>query len=112
LLSFSSIYTSQLLYKGFLYLLNIFGYKKEFEQFINIAINSNKWIKWMLNNSKATEIDKAIICGHYIFSNPEILTIKEKIKYELLSKDIHLDDYLKNLIKQSMMRYIQSFKMI
>ena len=98
--------------KGFLYLLNTFGYKKEFDLFIDTAISSNKWAKWMLPNSKATDIDKAIICGHYIFANESIVQMKQKVAKELLSKNINLDEYLKRLVKQSMMRYIQSFKMI
>ena len=98
--------------KGLLYLLNIFGYKKEFDLFIETAIKSNKWAKWMLPDSNATNMDKAIICGHYIFSNKEIIKMKQKVANELLSKNINLDKYLKILIKQSMTRYIQLFKMI
>jgi len=98
--------------KGLLYLLNTFGYKKEFDLFVDIAIASNRWKKWMIENSKATEIDKAIICGHYIFANEQIRQMKQKVAIELLSKNINLDEYLKTLIKQSMTRYIQLFKMI
>jgi hypothetical protein len=98
--------------KGFLYLLNTFGYKKEFDLFIDTAIASNKWAKWMIKDSKATRIDKAIICGHYIFANEQIIQMKQKVASELLSKNINLDEYLKILVKQSMTRYIQLFKMI
>ena len=98
--------------KGFLYLLNTFGYKEEFDLFVDIAIQSNKWIKWMLKDSKASKIDKAIICGHYIFANEQIIQMKEKVASELLNKNINLDVYLKTLIEQSMTRYLQLFKMI
>ena len=98
--------------KGFLYLLNTFGYKKEFDLFVDTAIDSNKWAKWMLKDSNATDIDKAIICGHYIFANDRIKQIKQKVTSELLSKNINLDEYLKTLIKQSMTKYIRLFKMI
>ncbi|ABL02613.1 conserved hypothetical protein [Candidatus Ruthia magnifica str. Cm (Calyptogena magnifica)] len=98
--------------KGFLYLLNTFGYKKEFDLFVNIAVSSNKWKKWILEDSKTTAIDKTIICGHYIFSNEQIIEMKQKVVSGLLRKNINLDEYLKTLIKQSMTRYIQLFKMI
>ncbi len=98
--------------KGFLYLLNTFGYKKEFDLFVDTAIASNKWIKWMIKDSNATRIDKAIICGHYIFANEQIKQMKQKVASELLSKNINIDEYLKTLVKQSMTRYIQLFKMI
>lgn len=98
--------------RGLLYLLNTFGYTKEFDLFVEIAIESNKWEKWMLKDSKATRIDKAIICGHYVFGHEQIKQIKEKVERELFNKNILLDDYLKTLIKQSMTRYMQLFKMI
>ncbi len=98
--------------KGFLYLLNTFGYKKEFDLFVDTAIASNKWVKWMIKDSNASQINKAIICGHYIFANEQIKHMKQKVASELLSKNINLDEYLKTLIKQSMTKYIQLFKMI
>ena len=98
--------------KGLLYLLNTFGYKQEFSLFIDKAIASNKWKKWMTNGSHATEIDKAIICGHYIFADNQIKQMKEQVANHLLSKNINLDEYLKTLIKQSMTRYMQLFKII
>jgi hypothetical protein len=98
--------------KGLLYLLNTFGYKQEFNFFIDRAIASNKWKKWMTNGSHATEIDKAIICGHYIFADEQIQQMKQKIKFQLLKKNIDLDEYLKVLIKQCMIKYMLSFKMI
>ena len=98
--------------KGLLYLLNTFGYKKEFDLFIETALASKKWEKWMLTNSKATTLDKAIICGHYIFSNEQIKQMKEKVSLELYKKNINLDEYLKRLIKQSMLKYIQLFNMV
>jgi len=98
--------------KGFLYLLTTFGYKKEFDLFVDTAIDSNKWVKWMLKDSNATKIDKAIICGHYIFANKKIRQMKKKIARELLKKNVNLDENLKTLVKQSMTRYIQLFKMI
>ncbi|DAB29069.1 MAG TPA: hypothetical protein CFH84_11555 [Sulfurimonas sp. UBA12504] len=98
--------------KGFLYLLNTFGYKKEFDVFVDKAIASKKWEKWMLQNTQATEIDKAMICGHYIFADEQIKQMKQKVAKELLKQNVDLDEYLKTLVKQSMLRYMQLFKMI
>lgn len=98
--------------KGLLYLLATYGYKKELDFFVNSAVDSNKWVKWIRKDSKATDFDKTLICGHYIFANSEIVQMKQKISYELLKKNIVLDEYLKTLIKQSITRYMQLFKMI
>ena len=37
------------------------------EQFIEKSYNSHKWKKWMIPNSSASDFDKAIIAGHYVF---------------------------------------------
>ena len=98
--------------KALLYILKMFGYDEEFNFFIQTALSSNKWKKWMLKNSKATDIDKAIICGHYIFANKSIKNMRDKVSRELVEKNIDLDNYLKGIIKQAMTRYIRLFKMI
>ena len=98
--------------KALLYILKMFGYDEEFNFFIQTALSSNKWKKWMLKNSKATDIDKAIICGHYIFANESIKNMRDKVSRELIVKNIDLDNYLKRIIKQAMTRYIRLFKMV
>lgn len=98
--------------KALLYILKMFGYDEEFNFFIQTALSSNKWKKWMLKNSKATDIDKAIICGHYIFANKSIKNMRDKVSRELIVKNIDLDNYLKGIIKQAMTRYIRLFNMV
>ena len=38
-------------------------------------------------DSAATDFDKAIIAGHYIFSNQSFLELKEKIDYKLKNQN-------------------------
>ena len=40
------------------------------DKFLEISYNSRKWEKWMIKNSNASNFDKSVISGHYIFSNP------------------------------------------
>jgi hypothetical protein len=98
--------------KGLLYLLQIFGYKNEFDLFVKTAVESGKWKKWMLKESAASELDKALICGHYIFALEHIRQLKSEVSVKLIKKGVHMDEFLKNLIKQSMLRYVQLFNMI
>ncbi len=98
--------------RGLLYLLSVFDFRDEFELFVQAALESKKWEKWMLENSSATDIDKAIICGHYVFSKSSIQQMRERIGARLLKHNVNMNEYLKILIKQSMMRYMQLFKMI
>ena len=79
------------------------------EEFIDIAFKSNKWKKWVIKENELSKKEKAIICGHYIFSDPRVLDIKEEVKFLLNKKKIILDEYLKNSIKKSIKRYLKGF---
>ncbi len=88
-------------------ILDKYGYANLLDKFIQISYDSMKWKKWMLNNTKASDFDKAIIAGHYIFSSDSFIEIKSEA-----SKSIkNLDDYLKNKVKQSIYRYMKAFNL-
>ena len=82
------------------------------DKFLEISYNSFKWSKWMLNTTESSDRDKAIIAGHYIFGMPEFKQLKIKAQYELDRKDIKLDDFLKEKIKNAIQRYMINFRLI
>ena len=88
------------------------GLKKLAEEFLRIAFDSNKWDKWMIEGTSATDRDKAIIAGHYVFSNKDFLQVKTKAEEKLGKKSINLNDFLKNRVKASIMRYLKHFRMV
>ena len=49
----------------------------------------------MLEKTAATDRDKAIIAGHYVFSKPEFIDLKSEVSALLNKKGIFLDEYLK-----------------
>jgi tagatose-1,6-bisphosphate aldolase non-catalytic subunit AgaZ/GatZ len=98
--------------RAFLELLESNNLGKLAENFLEIAYSSNKWRKWMTENSKATDRDKAIIAGHYVFSTTEFALLKEQAQKEFVSKDIEVDVFLKEKIKNSIMRYLRCFRMV
>ena len=66
----------------------------------------------MIKNSKANNYEKSIIAGHYIFSNPKFLEIKESAaKYLKKKKNLNLDKVLKE-IKKSILRYLYNFNLV
>jgi tagatose-1,6-bisphosphate aldolase non-catalytic subunit AgaZ/GatZ len=96
-------------------LLNILesnGLQAHADIFLQTAYNSNKWDKWMLKDTKATDRDRAIIAGHYVFSKPECITLKAEAGAMLASKGIDLELYLKQQVKQSIMRYLYNFRLV
>ncbi len=98
--------------KGLLYLMRIFGYQDAFDLFVETAFASQKWTKWMLPGTQATDLDRAIIAGHYVFGNPRIVEMKRELASKFLEQGIDLDHYLKTLIGQSMLRYCRLFRML
>jgi tagatose-1,6-bisphosphate aldolase non-catalytic subunit AgaZ/GatZ len=88
------------------------GLTKLAEIFLATAFNSRKWEKWMLTNSKASDRDKAIIAGHYVFSFPEIIEVKNLASVELKKISIDLELFLKNQVKNSILRYMKNFRLV
>ena len=82
------------------------------DEFLEIAFNSHKWDKWMLPQTKSDDRQKAIIAGHYVFSNPKIVELKQEIRLILQSKGIDLDQSLKIAVKKSICRYLKLFNLV
>ena len=88
------------------------GLAKLAERFLKIAYDSNKWDKWMLDNTTATDRDRSLIAGHYVFSKPEVSELKIEAGKELERKGIHLEEYLKQQVKHSILRYLSNFRLV
>ena len=78
--------------------------------FLRLSYDSRKWEKWMLADTTASDRDRSIISGHYIFSTCGCEEIKAKARKDLAKKQIDLDLYLKNEVKKSIFRYMKNFR--
>lgn len=96
--------------KAFVELLETNNMQKLADKFLKISFDSKKWEKWMLPNSKATDRERALIAGHYVFSNPKIEGLKKKAQSRL--KNINVDEYLKAEVRNSIMRYLRNFRLL
>lgn len=88
------------------------GLSKLADRFLQLAYDSNKWDKWMLSNTGATDRDRSIIAGHYVFSKPECVELKTEASRTLALKGIELDQFLKGQVKQSILRYLRNFRLV
>ena len=98
--------------KAFLKILKENNMSKLYEEFVELSYSSLKWQKWMKPNSKASDLEKAVISGHYNFSKPEFIEIRRKAINFLREKDIFLDLALRNSIESSIVRYLKNFRLI
>lgn len=81
------------------------------EDFFQTSYDSKKWEKWMLDDTEASDNDKSIIAGHYVFSTPAFMEIKKKAERDLNSKGVKLDRYLTDAVKSSIFRYMKNFRL-
>ena len=88
------------------------GLESSSDEFLQLAFDSNQWEKWMLPNTKATDRDRAIIAGHYIFATAQFVEIKQRITIELKKKGLELEEELKKIVKKSIFRYLRNFRII
>jgi len=82
------------------------------DRFLNLSYNSNMWKKWMLEDSSATDFDRAIIAGHYVYGTIEGREIKNAAIGKLSEKGIDLEETLKESVKKSISRYLKGFNLI
>jgi tagatose-1,6-bisphosphate aldolase non-catalytic subunit AgaZ/GatZ len=82
------------------------------ERFLQLSYESGKWKKWMIKDSIASDREKAIIAGHYIFASPECVDILAEASGILHNKGINLSDYLKEQVKISILRYLHYFNLL
>ena len=93
--------------KAFIDTLKEGSYTNLLDEFLKISYESMKWEKWMLKDTDASDTDRAIIAGHYIFSSDEFIELKAKAS----SKIDNLDSYLKSKVKESIFRYMKAFNL-
>jgi tagatose-1,6-bisphosphate aldolase non-catalytic subunit AgaZ/GatZ len=82
------------------------------ERFQAIALDSRKWDKWMLADTRATDRDRATIAGHYVFARPECIELKAEAASALAPRGIELDGHLKQAVKASITRYLRNFRLV
>lgn len=76
-------------------------------EFLDLAYNSKKWEKWVILGSDITNRNKAILAGHYVFSDERFIKIKEEAQKHI--KTVNIDEYLKSKVKDCIMNYINCF---
>jgi hypothetical protein len=95
--------------KSIVKLLTLLEMKSELLRFKEIAVEGRKWEKWMLPNSNADENDKFHIAGHYHFSNPEVVEIRQRLAVVARKKGIDAELEIESDIRSAIERYLKSF---
>lgn len=81
------------------------------DRFLQLAFDSGRWDKWMLPGTLATDEERGLIAGHYVFASDVCVSLKKEASARLETRGIELERYLKDQVKASIMRYIRCFRM-
>ncbi len=98
--------------KAFLEILENNNLNEIAEEFLQLSFESEKWKKWLIPNNDISDRLKATISGHYVFSTKEFKELKNKAKKILATKEINVDIFIKEKIKESIFRYLKNFRLI
>ena len=85
-----------------------YNLKSEKDMFLKIAYDSKKWEKWLKPNSSISDYEKALIAGHYVFSDTQFLELKSKVARNV-SHNLDIDQKVKENIKYKINYYLESF---
>ena len=84
--------------------------KKEKNIFFDLVDKSKKWEKWV--DKPMSKLQKALIAGHYLFSDKKFCKIKKKLINKLyLEKKINLDTAIKKYLIQRLDKIYRSLNL-
>lgn len=98
--------------KHILRLCEEFGLRQDADRFLQIAYESGKWKKWLRENSTATDRDRAIIAGHYVYANSEFQEIAARIRRQCHARGLDFDKSVRDALKMMIMRIMACFNLI
>jgi D-tagatose-1,6-bisphosphate aldolase subunit GatZ/KbaZ-like len=94
--------------RALLEMLDELGLRTPKESFLEMAYASNLWRKWMISDSPASDFQRAVIAGHYVFGTAEFSQLKAAVSGTAARRGIDLDAYLRWSIEQVISRYFIS----
>lgn len=87
------------------------GLDAEADAFLELAYQSGKWKKWMLSGTTATDEDRAIIAGHYVFAKPEFGDIAARIRRCCQEHGFDFDSRCRDHLKMMLTRIMTLFRL-
>ncbi|QQS47661.1 MAG: tagatose-6-phosphate kinase [Acidobacteriota bacterium] len=88
------------------------GLARQADDFIQLSFDSGKWEKWLMPNTSATDYDKGVIAGHYVFSSPEFAGIYADIEAACSRQGIDLQQAIRDHLKSVLSRLASRLNII
>jgi hypothetical protein len=74
------------------------------ERFLELSFACRKWEKWLVPGSTASDRDKAVMAGHYVFGEPAFKEIYARIRAAMAGKGMALDRAVRDHLKAAIAR--------
>ena len=87
-----------------LYFAKEYGFDEELQAFINVAVGTNKWKKWLYGLGQST-FRLGIISGHYAYDTDEY-----EILYKKLANEMRIDSEIEQGIVKIIYNYVEGMK--
>ncbi|WP_271189235.1 hypothetical protein [Dactylosporangium matsuzakiense] len=92
--------------RALLRLMDELGLGAQREAFLTLAYESQLWRKWLTPGSTAGDEERAVMAGHYVFSDDRFAGIREVVAVRAATRrGIGLDAYLRRSIELVISRY-------
>ncbi|WP_292676260.1 tagatose-6-phosphate kinase [Mesorhizobium sp.] len=95
--------------RSFVSILKELNLSVQLERFLELAFESSAWKKWIKPNSQASDTDRAIIAGHYVFGTERYRAIKSVAESACHKLGKSLDESLQSAVERSIERYVLAF---
>ena len=95
-----------------LHLCQEFKLEAEQNEFLQLALDSGKWRKWLRDDTKAGDYEKAVMAGHYVFSQPQFVELKARIALQCKQSGFDLEESIRASLKHAMRRYLEAFNLL
>jgi hypothetical protein len=82
------------------------------DRFIELAKASKKWVKWLAKDSTASEFDRAVLAGHYVFGTSEFRSIGAEAERRLQAVGVSPAAIIHSALKSAILRYCTQFRLL
>lgn len=98
--------------RALLWLMEEYGLKREYETFIDMVSESDKWVKWSLPEKEYSRRWKAEIAGHYFFSSEVGKEVIARSKVAIAERGVDYDMYVKKALENAILRYCKQLRLV
>ena len=82
------------------------------ERFLALAFHSHKWEKWLLPDTTATDRDKAVLAGHYVFGTPEFAELYQHLVTAGAQHNLDVNARVTGHLKKKLLYYLTNLALI